>query len=292
MLRKLHCAALALLAATAANPSPAQTPNLAPPPPWRDDASVYLSLDQTVPAPIAPTDSGATKIEQPELQVAANTRTALPPTAQSPPPTPPAYDPSVQHAFHQTVAAPAANDSQRRLAPPSAALAHPAIQRHRTASSRPVPSFSLPWESVSTMVAALGIVVGLFLICTWLLRRGTRKMASALPRDVVSVLGRVPLATRNVAQLLRVGNKLVLVSLTPSGAETLTEVTDPTEVDRLVGLCQQFDPHSATKAFEQVFRQMSREPAPDGFLGQEAPFGPTIPPYEARHPYRGDAARA
>ena len=56
------------------------------------------------------------------------------------------------------------------------------------------------------------------------------------------------------------GNKLVLVSVTPSGAEPITEVTDPYEVDRLVGLCQQADPHSTTKAFEQVFRQLAREP--------------------------------
>ena len=49
----------------------------------------------------------------------------------------------------------------------------------------------------------------------------------SLPTDVVSVLGRVPLAARQLAELLRVGNKLVLVSLTPTGAQTLTEVTDP-----------------------------------------------------------------
>ena len=68
---------------------------------------------------------------------------------------------------------------------------------------------------------------------------GASAGARHLPADVVSVLGRVPLAARQFAELLRVGNKLVLVSLTPTGAETLTEVTDPAEVDRLVGLCQQ-----------------------------------------------------
>lgn len=291
MLRKSKCAALALLAATVANPLSAQTPNVPAPPPWRDDASVYLSLDQAAPAPSAPANSAPAKIERPVSDVAVNLPTAQPHTTQPTTTPSPVFDRSVQHAFHQTDVAPAAADTQRRLAPPTAALAHSPNQHNRTASSRPVPSFSLPWESVSTTVAALGIVVGFFLICTWLLRRGTRKTAMALPRDVVSVLGRVPLAARNVAQLLRVGNKLVLVSLTPTGAETLTEVTDPTEVDRLVGLCQQFDPHSTTKAFEQVFRQLSREPAPDGFLGQETPFGPTMPPYEARRAYRGDAVR-
>jgi hypothetical protein len=111
-----------------------------------------------------------------------------------------------------------------------------------------------------------------------------------LPGDVVSVLGRVPLAARQFAHLLRVGNKLVLVTLTPSGAETITEVTDPVEVDRIVGLCQQFNPHSTTKAFEHVFRQLSRESAPVGF-GESLPqtISSAAAAYRAQ---RGDSARA
>ena len=47
-----------------------------------------------------------------------------------------------------------------------------------------------------------------------------------------------------------------------------------------------------TKAFEQVFRQMSHEPAPTGFLGTEAPFGPAIPAFDPPLGYRGATARA
>ena len=169
------------------------------------------------------------------------------------------------------------NDLQRRLPPPSAIAIPRTDQPAAKTAARQLPNLSLQWNSISTTASALGVVIGCFLICAWLFRRGTRKTSAALPREVVSVLGRIPLAARNVAQLLRVGNKLVLVSLTPGGAETLTEVTDPAEVDRLVGLCQQSDPHSTTKAFEHVFRQMSLEPAATGFLGTET--------------YRGSAAR-
>jgi len=70
--------------------------------------------------------------------------------------------------------------------------------------------------------------------------------------------------------LLRVGNKLVLVAVTPGGAEALTEVTDPAEVDRIVGLCQQHDRHSTTQAFEQVFQSLTREPGGGGFLGADS----------------------
>ena len=54
--------------------------------------------------------------------------------------------------------------------------------------------------------------------------------------------GRAPLAGRQHVHLLRCGSKLLLVSVTPGGAETLTEVTDPAEVDRLAGLCRQAHP--------------------------------------------------
>jgi len=129
----------------------------------------------------------------------------------------------------------------------------------------------LPLDTIYAILTALAIVVGVFLLFVWLLRRGGAKTASVLPADVVSVLGRVPLASRQFAELLRVGNKLVLVSLTPTSAETLTEVTDPVEVDRLLGLCQQCSPHSTTKAFEQVFQQLSRDTSRSGSLSSERP---------------------
>jgi flagellar biogenesis protein FliO len=148
-------------------------------------------------------------------------------------------------------------------------------------------------QSMYTVLSALAIVIGAFLLFMWALKRGSRRAGrrGALPADVVSVLGRVPLAARQFAELLRVGNKLVLVSLTPSGAETLTEITDPAEVDRLVGLCQQDNPFSTTKAFEHVFQQMSSEPAPSGFLSNESLVTSHASPAGAYRANRGGMGR-
>ena len=85
--------------------------------------------------------------------------------------------------------------------------------------------------------------------------RTAPKGTTLLPGEVVEVLGRAPLAGRQQMHLLRCGNKLLLVSVTPAGAETLTEVTEPAEVDRLAGLCRQAHPQSATTAFRQIFQQ-------------------------------------
>jgi len=97
------------------------------------------------------------------------------------------------------------------------------------------------------------------------LRRSMPAGPRMLPSEVVEVLGRVALAGRQHAHLVRCGNKLLLLSVAPAGVETLTEITDPLEVDRLAGLCQQSHPHSASTAFRQVFQQFSQKPA-KGFL--------------------------
>jgi flagellar biogenesis protein FliO len=92
------------------------------------------------------------------------------------------------------------------------------------------------------------------------------KGSQSLPNEVVEVLGRTALGSRQHAHLVRCGNKLLLVSLTATGAETLTEITDPVEVDRLSGLCRQSQPHSATATFRNIFQQFGRDRTARGFL--------------------------
>ncbi len=111
--------------------------------------------------------------------------------------------------------------------------------------------------AVLSMFASLAVVLGLFLGVMWFLRRGLPKGARILSSDVVEVLGRAPLAGRQQMHLLRFGNRLLLISVSPSGAETLAEISDPAEVDRLAGICQQSHKASATAAFSQIFRQLS-----------------------------------
>jgi flagellar biogenesis protein FliO len=127
-------------------------------------------------------------------------------------------------------------------------------------------------QSFSTAGTGLAIVVGLFLICAWLLRRGGPKANGALPPEAFAVLGRSPLTPQSIAHLLRIGNKLVLVAVSADGAQPLTEVTDPLEVDRLTGLCSTSRGYGPAAEFQQVLAQLAKEPA-RGFLGSEATSG-------------------
>lgn len=124
--------------------------------------------------------------------------------------------------------------------------------------------------SVATVVGSLAVVLGLFFVLVWAMRRAAPRGSMVLPSEVVEVLGRAPLAARQQVHLLRCGAKLLLVSVTPTGAETLTEITDPDEVTRLAGLCRQGHPDSATAAFRDVFGQLSREGSVLGFFGSGA----------------------
>jgi len=108
-----------------------------------------------------------------------------------------------------------------------------------------------------SMFGSLAVVIGLFLGLVWLLRRGAPKAARLLSGNVVEVLGRSPLAGRQHMHVIRFGNRLLLVAVSPDGAETLAEISDPAEVDRLAGLCQQTQTNSATHAFRQIFGQLA-----------------------------------
>jgi flagellar biogenesis protein FliO len=123
------------------------------------------------------------------------------------------------------------------------------------AGRRELPPTPSSGPALFSMLGSLAIVLGLFFGLIWLMRRGMPKGTRLLSSEVVEVLGRAPLAGRQQMHVVRFGNKLLLISLSPGGAETLSEITEPAEVDRLSGICQQTHASSATNAFRQVFRQ-------------------------------------
>jgi flagellar biogenesis protein FliO len=90
-----------------------------------------------------------------------------------------------------------------------------------------------------TIAGSLALVLGIFFLIAWALRWASPRSMRTVPSEVLETLGRVRLDGRQQAHLLRLGNKLLLVSVSAAGAETLTEITDLLEVNRLVGLCRQ-----------------------------------------------------
>ncbi len=114
------------------------------------------------------------------------------------------------------------------------------------------------FQTIMSVGSSLLIVVGLFLGVAWCYRRTlSTSISGGLPKHVVNVLGRTPLAARQQLVLVRFGSKLVLVSLVQGEARTISEITDPLEVDRLAGLCESQQPGSISQSFRSVLSQGS-----------------------------------
>ena len=133
-----------------------------------------------------------------------------------------------------------------------------------TAPSRPATS---PLSAVSGVAGSLAAVLGLFMAVVWFSRRLGPPGSAPLPKEVLEMLGRAPLGPRQQMQLVRLGNKLVLLHVSSNGAEALAEVTDALEVERLSALCRRTLPGSASASFNELLTQIGGEPAPSGFVG-------------------------
>ena len=182
------------------------------------------------------------------------------------------FDPRVQPTTHVQPAPVPLPDQVPQLMPAAAPVVNQAPGELTLSPRGDKPAPLLPKrESGSTvkrdgtgaswlsLFASLGVVLGLFLTLTWFVKRGMPAQAQKLPNEVVEVLGVTTLAARQTAQLIRVGNKLLFVSFAPGGAETLTEITDPLEVDRLAGLCHAQQAQSTSASFRSLIEQFSRE---------------------------------
>jgi len=143
-----------------------------------------------------------------------------------------------------------------RLAPRSEANRQPVTKK---------PLASSPTNALSTVAGSLGVVLGLFLVIAWCSRRFAP--TSLLPKEAVELLGRTTLTARQQMQLVRIGNKLLLVGISQTGMETLTEIVEPSEVEHLTALCRRGQPGSSTVAFRQALNQMANEPTERGFIG-------------------------
>lgn len=162
-----------------------------------------------------------------------------------------------------TSPAPAVSDTSSRPEGDPLSLSPP---RQRTGRELIEPRMPGRSTSMSTVVGSLAVVLGMFFVLAWFLRRTMPQAMTRLPGEVVEQLGRTPLGGKQNMHLVRVGSKLLLVVVTPFGAETLTEITDVDEVDRLTALCRRNGSHGPTAEFREVLREFEREPA-RGFLG-------------------------
>lgn len=89
--------------------------------------------------------------------------------------------------------------------------------------------------SLSAIVGTLG-VIGYF-------AKPYLGSPRGLPVDALELLGRRAIEQKVAIHLIRCGTRVLVVGVSPEGARTLSEITDPAEVQRLVDAC-----HAPTEA--------------------------------------------
>ena len=136
---------------------------------------------------------------------------------------------------------------------PTSSAALPALppRRVRSESTRQR-SQSRSYDTLTTVGGSLALVVTAFLAVMWLAKRGSGVRNLVLPDGVLEVLGRAPLPGRQQLQLIRLGPKLVLLCVSPTGAETLSEITDPEQVELLAAQCRRASRSNASDLVQQV----------------------------------------
>ncbi len=94
---------------------------------------------------------------------------------------------------------------------------------------------SIPW---GTTIFSLLIITGLIVLCAWIVKKIQPLKVQGLSTDVVEVLGKRPLDPRQQIYLIRCGSRILVVGSSLQGMSTLAEITDPEEMDMLIGLCR------------------------------------------------------
>lgn len=92
--------------------------------------------------------------------------------------------------------------------------------------------------NIAKMLSSLALVLGGYFAVVWITRKLSPASNSRLPADVVDVLGRTPFGQKQSLQLVRLGNKLLLLLEGPDGTHPIGEITDPQEVHQLTTQCK------------------------------------------------------
>jgi flagellar biogenesis protein FliO len=127
-------------------------------------------------------------------------------------------------------------------------------------------------NAITPLISVFGsllIVIGVFFILVLFLKKVSPKGNRLLPKEAFEDLGRAMLTQKIQLHLLRLGNRLLLVSITPDGVSPITEITDPDEVVPLLGLCRQLDSNSSTEFFRKTLSSFSTGGTSGGYFGTD-----------------------
>jgi flagellar biogenesis protein FliO len=116
------------------------------------------------------------------------------------------------------------------------------------------------WGTVAGLFAVFGLFVG---AKVWLTRHGPIGFRG-LPVEALELLGRKTIEPRISIHIVRCGPKILVLGVSPDGVRTLTEITDPVEIDLMAGACRAKEAGCATQESFAGKIRTSTAPRRDG----------------------------
>lgn len=139
-------------------------------------------------------------------------------------------------------------------------------------TDRRVPgSASSLWTTFGTLSL---MVIGILIVARLAKRKGSQGSQS-IPTEAMEVLGRRTVDPKNGIMLVRCGARILVLSTSEDGLRTLSEITDPLEIDYLAGMCRSAQSESgSTISFQSLFRKQSGTGTPSETQASRATSDP------------------
>jgi flagellar biogenesis protein FliO len=113
-----------------------------------------------------------------------------------------------------------------------------------------------PYSAIQTLGSLL-FVLTLFGGVAYWMKRGGARSNQLLSNEAWEILGRGNLGAKHDVQLVRLGNRLLLVGYSPNTIQTLVEITDPEEVQSMLTSCHTKRPQFRTGFPKKLFAALS-----------------------------------
>ena len=132
------------------------------------------------------------------------------------------------------------------------------LEQQATASGQSRNSHSIPGmnESMVKMGGSLAIVLSLFLGLVWVTKR-RRPRGYQLTNQTLEVIGQTPLSKNHTLHIVKLGQRLLLVSAGESEVTCLSEISDPVEIEQLLTSATTTLPKRST--FKSLFAQYDQD---------------------------------
>ncbi len=114
-------------------------------------------------------------------------------------------------------------------------------------------------RSMVTTFGGLCIVLGLLMGIVWLIKRNGALQPGPQHAPLVEVMGSYRIGPRNEVSVVRFGSKLLAVSVSANGTETLAELDDPQEVSHLIELCGSTNPATVPWRLRQAIDNLAAD---------------------------------